>query len=590
MKYLKLYEDLHQPSNAKKKFRLVQLGLSESGLKVLSVTVHWESLDDFADTKYKDHYVAKGPIFTLYDYDNWPVSDSHDGWQESIDDIWSDWKEWFGQEGDSDEIFDHLIREARNGRWDLLHLRNEGQFYDPYTREMVGTGSIQNPKLNESLDQDEYATSVEDAIEKFSKWNRLDRLGLAGRIKLAQIETQSEGTDPDLGFPAHIDSAKFREFKKFVKRFGVVHTNSYAGRSKDDRTINAHLWEMPYTSAQAFSNLPELEDSEFGTVKIYKEPADRIWYPWLREITDEGRVNESTSINQKLRLFRLGLMDPTRFEIGLINATVRGAKAADFQIGSSMARAHEKIYQEIKVRARELGAYLSSLSKYNHFNPEPVNYINFTCVGPVESLAILVPEIKAKLSELNRNDEIEIMVEADRPGLVSPLIKREWIKLVQDNRFDEGRVNESTSINHKLRLFRLGLMDPTDFEINTMSVVVDGPISQLRKGRLKYVTVIKGMYNEIKERARELGVYLTVFAPYSLRYIDGVNHVQFSCHGPVESLDILEPEINAMLSELNRNNEININVTNRSLYTGPGQTTQVFDNWAEWAKTNLSDI
>jgi hypothetical protein len=440
LKYLKLYEDLHQPSNAKKKFRLVQLGLSESGLKVLSVTIHWESLDDFADTKHKDHYVAQGPLFTLYDYDNWPVSNSHDGWQESIDDIWSDWKEWFGQEGDSDEIFDHLIREASAGRWDLLHLREEGQFYDPYTRELVGTGSMQNPKLNESLDQDEYATSVEDAIEKFSKWNRLDRLGLAGRIKLAQIETQSEGTDPDLGFPAHIDSAKFREFKKFVKRFGVVHTNSYAGRSKDDRPINAHLWEMPYTSAQAFSNLPELEDSEFGTVKIYKEPADRIWYPWLREITDEGRVNESTSIN------------------------------------------------------------------------------------------------------------------------------------------------------HKLRLFKLGLMDPTDFEINTMSVVVDGPISQLRKGRLKYVTVIKGMYNEIKERAKELGVYLTVFAPYSLRYIDPVNHVQFSCHGPVESLDILEPEITAMLSELNLNNEINVNITNRSLYTGPGQTTQVFDNWAEWAETNLSDI
>lgn len=440
MKYLKLYEDLQQPSNAKKKFRLVQLGLSESGLKVLSVTVHWEIVPaDFADTEYKDHYVAQGPLFTLYDYDNWPVSDSNDGWQESIVDIWSDWKEWFGQEGDSDEIFDHLIREASAGRWDLLHLRNEGQFYDPYTRELVGTGSMQNPKLNESVDQDEYATSVEDAIEKFSKWNRLDRLGLAGRIKLAQIETQSEGTDPDLGFPAHIDSAKFREFKKFVKRFGVVHTNSYAGRSKDDRTINAHLWLMPYKSAQAFSNLPELKDSDFGTVKIYEDPADRIWYPWLREITDEGRVNESTSINQKLRLFRLGLMDPTKFEI------------------------------------------------------------------------------------------------------------------------------------------------------NILSVAVDGPISQLRKGRLKYVTVIKGMYNEIKERAKELGVYLTAFAPYSLRYIDPVNHVQFSCHGPVESLDILEPEINAMLSELNRNNEINVNITNRSLYTGPGQSTQVFDNWAEWAKTNLSN-
>jgi len=285
LKYLKLYEDLHQPSNVKKKFRLVQLGLSDSGLKVLSVAIHWESLDDFADTKHKDHYVAKGPLFTLYDYDNWPVSDSHDGWRESIDDIWADWKEWFGQEGDSDEIFDHLIGEALAGRWDLLHLREEGQFYDPYTRELVGTGSMQNPKLNESVHHDNLSTSLEDAVERFSKWNRLYQLGLAERCTIVQIETQSDGTDSDLGWPAHVDPVKFREFKQFVRQFGVVHRNSYAGRSKDDQTISAHLWEMPMWAMIAFSKLPELAKAGFSPIKSYKDPSDRIWDPWYSAIT-----------------------------------------------------------------------------------------------------------------------------------------------------------------------------------------------------------------------------------------------------------------------------------------------------------------
>jgi len=449
LKYLKLYEDLHQPSTAKKKLRLVQLGLADSGLRVLSVAIHWESLDDFADTKHKDHYVAQGPLFTLYDYDNWPVSDNHDGWQESINDIWSDWKEWFGQEGDSDEIFDHLIREASAGKYDLLHLREEGQFYDPYTRELVGTGSMQKPKLNESVEHATQATSIEDAIEKFNRWKRLDRLGLTGRINLVQIETQSEPTDPDLGFPAHTNDAKFREFKKFVKRFGAIQSNSYAGRSiqskpyagksTDDQTISSRLWHMPEWSAQVFSNLPELAMSGISPIKAYPYQADQIWYPWLREVIDEEPINESTSINQKLRLFRLGLMDPT------------------------------------------------------------------------------------------------------------------------------------------------------GFEINALSVAIDGPISQLRKGRLKYLTVLKGMYNEIKERAKELGVYLTMFMPYSLHYVDPVNQVQFSCRGPVESLAILEPEIKAKLSELNRNNEINIKV--ELIYKNRRQQpTTVFSNWVEWAEANLSNL
>jgi hypothetical protein len=282
-------------------------------------------------------------------------------------------------------------------------------------------------------------------------------------------------------------------------------------------------------------------------------------------------------------------MDPNQFDIGGITAIIRGSRASDFQISLSMQSAHKEIYHEIAKRAKDLGVYLSSPSKYNHFNPYPVNYINFRCVGPVESLAILEPEIKAKLSELNRNSEIEIMVEADRPFLVSQHIKGDWLKLVQANRFDEEPINESTSINQKLRLFRLGLMDPTGFEINALSVAVDGPISQLRKGRLKYLTVLKGMYNEIKERAKELGVYLTMFMPYSLHYVDPVNQVQFSCRGPVESLAILEPEINAKLSELNRNNEINIKV--ELIYKNRRQQpTTVFSNWVEWAEANLSNL
>jgi hypothetical protein len=160
-----------------------------------------------------------------------------------------------------------------------------------------------------------------------------------------------------------------------------------------------------------------------------------------------------------------------------------------------------------------------------------------------------------------------------------------WLREV----IDEEQITESTSINQKLRLFRLGLMDPTGFEINALSVAVDGPISQLRKGRLKYLTVLKGMYNEIKERAKELGVYLTMFMPYSLHYVDPVNQVQFSCRGPVESLAILEPEINAKLSELNRNDEINIKV--ELIYKNRRQQpTTVFSNWVEWAETNLSNL
>lgn len=448
MKYLKLYEDLHQPSNSKKKLRLVQLGLSEEGLKVLCVTVHWESLEDFADSKHKDHYVARDPLFTVRAYHNWPVSDESIVWQDSIDDIWSDWKEWFGQEGDSDEIFDHLIDEAKRGGYDLLHLRNEGQFYDPYTREMVGTGSMQKPKLNESANTDLLIPSTEEAIEKFSNWKRLAHLGLAERMALVQIETQSDWMDPNLGFTAHIDTVKFREFKEFLKRLGVVHTNSYAGRSKEDETISAHLWEMPQWSMWAFSKLPELAKSGFAPIKSYKEPTDRIWNSWYSAITSTERVDESNSIYQKLRLFKLGLMDPT------------------------------------------------------------------------------------------------------------------------------------------------------EFNINKMSVVVDGPISQLRKGRLTYLTVLKGMYKEIKERAKELGVYLSAFFAHSMRHTDPINHVQFMCMGPVESLNILEPEINAKLSELNQNEEIDINITNHnivfgSMHTGPEpnlHNNTLFSNWTEWAEANLSDL
>ena len=447
MKYLKLYEDMNQPSTTKKKLRLAELGLAD-GLKVLSVTIHWDSLDDFLEAKNKEHWVSRGyAFFTFYDYENWPASEKNLAWQESLDDHWSDWKEWFGQEGDSDEIFDHLIGAAREGSYDLLHLRGEGQFYDPYTRELVGTGSMANPKLNESEfgskafanNSRTLAATVEEAIDKFTKWARLADLGLADRFTIVQIETQSDGEDPDLGFPAWIDPVKFREFKKFVKQFGVVHTNSYSGRSKADTTISAHLWEMPIWSMMAFSKLPELRNSDFSPIKSYKDPSDRIWNPWYTAITGRDLVNESNNFAQKLRLLKLGLVDPT------------------------------------------------------------------------------------------------------------------------------------------------------EFEINKMSVVIDGPISKLRRGRLTYKTVLKRIYGELKERAKELGVYLTMFYEYSLRYNDPINHVQFYCVGPVESLDLLEPEINAKLEELNQNGEININVTNRAMYTGATHPTSIFDNWVKWAETDLFD-
>jgi hypothetical protein len=300
MKYLKLYEDLHTQSTTKKKLRLNQLGLAD-GLKVLSVTIHWDSLDDFLAAKNKEHWVSRGyAFFTFYDYENWPGSDDNVAWQESLDDHWSDWKEWFGQEGDSDEIFDHLIGAAREGNYDLLHLRGEGQFYDPYTREMVGTGSMTNPKLNESKfaskalasNSSTLAASVEEAIDKFTKWRRLAELGLAERFTIVQVETQNDVTDPDLGMPAYTDPVKFREFKKFVKQLGVVHTNSYAGRSKTDETISAHLWEMPIWSMLAFSKLPELRNSGFAPINSYKTPSDRVWNPWYSAIADWERVNE----------------------------------------------------------------------------------------------------------------------------------------------------------------------------------------------------------------------------------------------------------------------------------------------------------
>ena len=405
MKYLKLYEELNQQSNLKNRIRLNQLGLMTESLTVLSVSINWELADDFANARNKDTWRPTSPIFIVHYYYDWPASTEHEITQVNIDQVWSDWREWLGQEGDSDEIFDHLIEEAQAGRYDLLHLRNEGQFYDPYTKELIGTGSMQNPKLNESADTQKLASSVEEAAEKLSKWKRLDRLGLAERFPIVQIETQSKSTDPDLGFPAYIDSAKFREFKEFVKTFGVVHTNSYAGRSSKNQTVSAHLWEMPQWSMWAFSKLPELAKSEFAPIRSYDSFShsrvfNMAWQSWYEAAVEHENLNEAQDFHKMLKLFKLGLMDADQFDIHKVSIVAYCPLTEPKSVRAKVLPKIRAMYEELKPKAAELGVQFVDFEEYRMNASETPNQTQFYCIGPMESIQIVVSEIKKAFNRI----------------------------------------------------------------------------------------------------------------------------------------------------------------------------------------------
>jgi hypothetical protein len=130
------------------RLRLHGLGMSTEPLQIISIAVNWEATGE------------SEPVFTYRDYYEWPESLEYDRWTEHLDHFEGQIRDWLGAEGQgmadwevfrqwprfSDQVLPMLLEWLRREEWEILHLAHEGQFYDIKTGELLGEGTVANPK------------------------------------------------------------------------------------------------------------------------------------------------------------------------------------------------------------------------------------------------------------------------------------------------------------------------------------------------------------------------------------------------------------------------------------------------------------
>lgn len=127
-----------------KQVRLAQLGLTDESVDILSANLNWESVEESR----RGHRSFGSRFFEMCIVHDWLTDEMKSScWDDSMWDVFSDWEDWINKEGDSDEIFEYLIEDAKERGYPILYLANEGQFYDVYTKALIATGSLKNPKF-----------------------------------------------------------------------------------------------------------------------------------------------------------------------------------------------------------------------------------------------------------------------------------------------------------------------------------------------------------------------------------------------------------------------------------------------------------
>jgi hypothetical protein len=157
---------------------------------------------------------------------------------------------------------------------------------------------------------------------------------------------------------------------------------------------------MPQWSMWAFSKLPELAKSGFAPIKSYKDPNDRIWNSWYSAIAGTERVNESNSFTQKLRLFKLGLMTADQFDVHKVSVVADCPPTESTWVRSRVISKIQEMYVDLKPRAAELGVQLIDFEKYSLDSLGYPTQAQFYCIGPIESIEIIVAEIKKAFNQI----------------------------------------------------------------------------------------------------------------------------------------------------------------------------------------------
>jgi hypothetical protein len=130
------------------KLRLHQLGMASENLSIISIAVNWDAERE------------SEPVFTYRDYYEWPGSLEYDRWSEHLDHFEGQIRDWMGAEAQglsdrevfrqwprfSERVLPMLLKWLRREDWAILHLSHEGQFYDIKTGELIGEGTVTNPK------------------------------------------------------------------------------------------------------------------------------------------------------------------------------------------------------------------------------------------------------------------------------------------------------------------------------------------------------------------------------------------------------------------------------------------------------------